>query len=60
MLGLLALGLSNGHNTGSLMTKCANRYENIKEKEKIGYFTVLFIMTGLTSATLINETYKFA
>ena len=53
---ILFMGLLNGYNTSNFMCRVADRFEKPVEKGKSGYYSVMFLLTGITFGTFLNTT----
>lgn len=53
----LILGILNGYNVNNFMHMAASRFKRKMEKGKVGYYSVLFLLLGITFATCINNLY---
>ena len=52
------LGLLNGFYTNNFMVHAASRFKKKMEKGKTGYFSVLFLLCGITMGTFLNFIVK--
>ena len=53
---ILLMGLLNGYNTSNFMCRVADRFEKPVEKGKSGYYSVMFLLIGITLGTFLNTT----
>ena len=54
---LFILGNLNGYNINNFMNMGASRFRKKIEKGRIGYYSILFLLLGITFATCINNLY---
>lgn len=50
-------GLINGYNTNNFMNGSSSRFTLGMDKGKVGFYSVFFLLLGITTAGFINTTY---